>query len=503
MSTTTTAEMSITTTVESEPPFPTEVEDVPRFDQRLLLAAIPLTLLVLVAAYFYFVQISRGIGLVAGLNRPVFWGLYLVNCIFFVGVSTGGVVIASLVHAFGRMEFKPIARIAELMAISATVMATASLFVNLCWPTRMFYILRYPHPTSPIFWDMVNITLYMFISLTYAYLGTRADLARVMHAKPQHAWLYRLLTLGYTDLSVEARRRDQRLLRMLAVAVLFTEVAVQTVSAWLFGLQKAQPGWFGGMMAPLFIVFAVVSGLAVLTVSLVATKRIVGIAIEHELVRKLGKIVLFLLPVLGYFLFVEMVTVLYSAEPARLDVYRAMMFGLYAPVFWGHLVLGLIFPILLLTVILYGVSQRTIWLTGIILLHVLVGLATWLDFPIPYKPLWPGLQVWAVYTIMGLTGLGLLSFCARASVGEDVRIGIAALLVAAGILAGRWNIVVPSLMDHSYLPYPLTQYIPTLKEFAVFLGIYALGALIYIACIVILPLLDREEAEIEIVNEER
>ena len=109
------------------------------------------------------------------------------------------------------------------MAISCTVMAAGSLFVNLCWPTRMIYILLYPHPTSPIFWDMVNITTYFAISLAYAYLSTRVDLVRVMHENPRFAWLYRILAMGYTDVSPEARRRDQTILRILAGIVLVTE----------------------------------------------------------------------------------------------------------------------------------------------------------------------------------------------------------------------------------------------------------------------------------------
>jgi len=470
-------------------------DNVMRMDLRLLIVAVPLAVLVLIAGSLYFVQITRGIGLVAGLNRPTYWGLYLVNCVFFVGVSAGGVVIASLVYAFGLHEFKPIARIAELMSISCTVMATSSLFVNLCWPTRMLYILRYPHPTSPVFWDMVNLTTYMMISVTYAYFGTRADLVRVMRAKPRYAWLYRLLSLGYTDLSPEALSRDQRILRILGGMVLVAEVGVQTVSAWLFGLQKARPGWFGGMMAPLFIIFAIISGLAVLTASIVLTRRLLRLGITDAVIRKLGTIVLFLIPVMGYFLFVELVTVLYGAEPAQLNVYRAMMFGPYALMFWGHLILGLIFPLLLLTVVLLRIRRRTLWFVGLILLHFFAISAAWFHFPVPYPSLWHGLPGWAVYALLWVLGMGALSACADDRIGEDLRIGLAMLLVAAGVFAARWNIVVPSLSEHSYLPFDLPSYVPTVKEILVIVGVYALGGLIYIASVMLLPLLDSEEAE--------
>ena len=57
------------TNVESAAP---RFDNVLRLDLRLLLAAVPLTALVLIAGSLYFVQITSGIGLVAGLNRPTY-----------------------------------------------------------------------------------------------------------------------------------------------------------------------------------------------------------------------------------------------------------------------------------------------------------------------------------------------------------------------------------------------------------------------------------------------
>ncbi|OGP83283.1 MAG: hypothetical protein A2Y95_03925, partial [Deltaproteobacteria bacterium RBG_13_65_10] len=481
---------------------PTNVEsDAPRFDNvlridlRLLAAAVPLVVLVLIAVPLYLIQITRGVGLIAGLNRPTYWGLDVVNCVFFLGVGAGGVIISSLVHAFGIRQLKVVGRIAELMSISSAVMAMASLFANLCWPTRMIYIIKYPHPTSPIFWDMTNLSTYLMVSLVYGYLGTRADLVRVIQKKPRYAWLYRLLSLGYTNLSPEARSRDQRILRVLGAIVLVGEVAEQTISAWLFGLHKARPGWYGGMIAPLFLVLATISALAVLTTSIVVTRRLIRLRIDDDVIRKLGKFVFFLIPLLGYLLFVELFTVLYSAEPAKLNVYHAMMFGHYAPMFWGHLTLGLIFPFFLLMVVLLRVSRGMLWSVGIVLLHFLAIAAAWLHFPVPYPALWHGLPVWAVYAVLWLLGLALLSVCAYAKMGEDVRIGLATLLVGAGVFAARWNLIIPSMGEYSYLPFVFPGYTPTVGEILVIVGVYALGGLIYITCVTLLPLVESEEAE--------
>ena len=100
---------------------------------RLLGAGVPLAVALLAAAYAYSTQLARGLG-VTGLNQPAHWGLYIVNFVFFIGLSAGGIIIASLVHAFGVRQFRPVARLAELMAISCLILATVFIVLDLGRP---------------------------------------------------------------------------------------------------------------------------------------------------------------------------------------------------------------------------------------------------------------------------------------------------------------------------------------------------------------------------------
>ena len=476
-------------------------ENVHRGHPRLLFAAVPLAILALAAGYVYWRQFTTGMGL-TGLNRPTYWGLYIVNCVFFVGVSAGGIFIASLVHAFGLKHFQSVARIAELMAISCVIMAVISLFVNLCWPQRMHYILLYANKTSPIFWDMMNVTIYFFISLIYGYFGTRSDLARLIKIKPKGAWLFRVLALGYTDLSAEAQKRDHAILKVLAVMGLIGALGMHSVTAWILGLTKARPGWFNAIMAPLFIVSAAVSGLALLIISVVATRRLLRLRIEDAVIRRLGQILLFLVPVLCYFLFAEMLTVFYGKEPAEMQVFKTMMHGPYAFLFWGHLLLGLIFPMLLLGVVLARVAWQWTAVVGFALLPVVAGVVIVFGFTLPFTEV-GGVPVprWVGYAALWLIGLVLLLLCANERLAEDTRLGIAAGLVLLGIFAERWNIVLPSLVGYSVLPLSQVHYAPSWMEVLLIAGIYSVGGLIYIACVHVLPLVEsEEEGEVEPVS---
>jgi molybdopterin-containing oxidoreductase family membrane subunit len=449
--------------------------------------------LVLVAALFaYSTQFARGLG-VTGLNQPVHWGLYIVNFVFFIGLSAGGIIVASLVHAVGLHQFRSVARIAELMAISCLVLATTFIVLDLGRPDRLLYVMRYPQVRSPLFWDVSVISAYLVTSMTYGYFGTRADLVRVMETGSRHRWFYRLLTLGYTDLSPRALARDHALLRTLAFLGLFGAVALHTVTAWILGLTKARPGWFGAMLAPLFIVSASVSGLALLLVSVVVCRRVLGLAIPDRVIRPLAMLLAFSIPVLGYFLFAELLTVFYGAEPAALHVFRTMMYGPYAAVFWANLVLGLIFPLLLLGVVLGGVPRGWLILAGLAGAPVFALAAAAFGFRTPVGSSHAILPVMAFYGAAWLFGFGLLWICSDERLGEDIPAGIAAALVVLGVLAERWNIVVPSLMGHSFVPFP-RGYTPTPTELLLVAGVWVLGGLIFVVCAAALPLVELEDA---------
>jgi molybdopterin-containing oxidoreductase family membrane subunit len=251
-------------------------------------------------------------------------------------------------------------------------------------------------------------------------------------------------------------------------------IALHTVTAWILGLIKARPGWYGAIMAPLFIVSATVSVVALLLVSVVFCRRVLGLPIEARVIRSLGKLLALAIPVLGYFLFAELLTVLYAKEPAALRVFDEMMFGRYAQIFWGNLVLGLIVPMAILLVTLLDLSRRVV-MAGVVTGAAIVTLAAVAG----------NLPLWTV--IVAAVLLVLIRH-----VSPETRIGVAAALVVLGVLAERWNIVVPPLIGFSHMHYPPGHYAPTGTEFLLVAGVYAVGGLLFAFAARILPLVESE-----------
>ena len=446
--------------------------------------------------HLVFTQWARGLE-VTGLNSSIYWGLYIINFVFLVGVSAGGIIVAALAHILEFKEFKPISRIAELQAIACLVLATLFIFVSIGSPDRFYYLFLYPQPGSPLIWDVAIIGTYLVLAMVMGYLGTRADLVRCMAAFPRRRWLFRLLALGYTDLSPDALARERKLLRALSWVAIPAAVLLHSITAWILGLVKARATWHTSLLGPLFVASAVVSGVALLTIGVVAVRAFWKVEIREEVVRGLGKVLAFSTPLLGYFLFAELLTVTFGGETSALEIFTQMVWGQFAPFFWVNLVVGLLLPLLLL-VLPARTSARwalaragaAVALAGLVLavwpwagadVHLLFGelLPVWGAIS---QPLWvPGALVVLI--------LVLTIIVPSASV--FVRVGTAAVLIVGGVFLERTNIVVlPQLYRYLVEFYEPGRYVPTWPELAVTLGIYALGALAFLVLAKVFPLVE-------------
>jgi molybdopterin-containing oxidoreductase family membrane subunit len=401
---------------------------------RIRLLFVVLLAVIAWAAYAYSVQLSMGLG-TTGMNAPAYWGIYIVNFVYLIGLSAGGVIVASLAYVFNLKEYKPVARIAELLAIMCLVLAVVFVTLDIGRPERLANLLLFGNVWSPLFWDFIVIAIYMLICLVYGYLGTRPDIVAAMKAIPRRARLYRLLALGYTDVSPEALRRDERTLRAIALAALPTAIALHSVTAWILGLMKAQPGWHSALLAPLFVVSAIVSGLALVIVATLLAKRFLGVQVEEGVIRRLGRFLVWLIPIDFYFAFAELITIQYGRMPAEFTTLQDITLGPLAWAFWAEMIVGLLLPFLLI---------------------------------------------------------------ARPDSRTPRRIGIAAFLVFIGVFFKRIDIVLPSLIFR-WLPFPAGGYAPTWVELSLMAGVYAFGVLlvtVFAKLFPLVPLVSEETAEV-------
>ncbi len=303
---------------------------------RAWLAFLLVVLVAGLAAWIY--QLSEGLA-ITNMRNSMMWGLYITLFMFFVGLSAGGLIVASSGRLFGAVRYKPVVRLAVLEATVAVMLAALLLLPDIGRPDRVWHLFRYPHVTSPLIWDIGIVTIYFLISTSYVWLYTRADLARAGSR----------LAFG-TGTSDADLRRDERLKTVLAWIGLPAAILLHSITAWIFGLQIARGFWYSAIMAPLFISSALVSGMGLMILLALLLRRTGRLSFGNDLVSSMASLLGVFIAVEAFLVFSEMLTAAYPGASFEAEPIERLLSGRYAGFFWFEVVAGLALPLVLLAV---------------------------------------------------------------------------------------------------------------------------------------------------------
>lgn len=406
-----------------------------RGDLKFWVSVVVLGALVAAGLYAYVYQVQRGLG-VTGLNQTVSWGFYIINCVFFIGISYGGAMTSAILRLTNAKWRAPLTRIAEATAVAALLVGAVFPIIDLGRPDRMLYLLRYPQVGSPVVWDLVAISTYVVASFVFLFLPLIPDLAIARDrlgaklGRPLGV-LYRILGLGWRGTPAQQRALG-RGIGIMAVLIIPLAVSVHSVLAWLFAV-TVRGGWHSTIFAPLFVLAAMLSGVAAVILVVAALRKTYGLQ-EFITVRHF-RYLSYLLIALGlgylYFMVSEYLTEGYVMAESVGPVLEAIFVGSYAPAFWTFTIGGLVLPLALVA------------LPG--------------PFPI-------------------------------------ARICIAAILVVAGMWLKRFLIVVPG-MAVPLMPWDWGRYQPTWVEITITIGSAAAIPLLLILFFRFFPVMSVHEME--------
>jgi len=105
-----------------------------------------------------------------GSSNVVPWGMPIVLAIYLIGLSAGSLILSSLTYVFGREEFRPIARMAVLLAIVLIFGAMISIAVDLGRPEKFWRLFMFFYLNNMTSMFAINGILYggyFVISLVY------------------------------------------------------------------------------------------------------------------------------------------------------------------------------------------------------------------------------------------------------------------------------------------------------------------------------------------------
>jgi len=369
------------------------------------------------AFYVLILQFRYGLG-VTGLAQPVSWGFYIINFVFFIGISHAGTLISAILRLSKAEWRRPITRMAEV--ITAIVLAIGGLhpIIDMGRPDRMLHLFTNGRLQSPLLWDVTSITAYFAASTVYLYLPMIPDIAILRDRGVRPQWLYKFLAWGWQGTDHQHKVLN-RAINILMVMVIPIAVSVHTVISFIFSM-TLQPGWHSTIFGPYFVVGAIFSGIAALLIVMIVFRKVFNLGkYLKEIHFNYLSILLLIMSILwGYFTFAEYLTSYYGDKPYELRVIMYKFVGDMSPYFWFMVVCNFVVPLVILA------NPKTRKTPGILIASIAVVIGMWLE---------------------------------------------------------RLIIVVPTLANPR-LPYPTGIYVPTLTEWSLFAGglaTFALGFLMF------------------------
>src|SRR5512140_354083 len=183
-----------------------------------------------VALFAWVEQLRRGLG-VTGLNVPVYWGVYITNFVFFIGISHAGTLISAILRLCHAEWRRSITRAAEVITVLVLFFGVGSVIMDLGRPDRALNVLKHPNFHSPLLWDVCSITVYLTASTIYLFLPLIPDIAILRDYCGKYVWFYRLLALGWRG-TERQKKILHRLIGVMAVLVIPIAISVHTVVSW-------------------------------------------------------------------------------------------------------------------------------------------------------------------------------------------------------------------------------------------------------------------------------
>ncbi len=217
------------------------------------------------------------------------WSVLIVLYPYITGLVAGSFIVSALYHVFGLKGLKPVARLSLLTALAFLLVAPMALQAHLGRPERAFEIFWTPNYRSAMAGFGYIWLFYTILVILETWLVFRADIVKgALNSKGPKRMVYRVLTLGSLDASEAALKFDEKATKVLATIGIPTAFLLHGYVGFIFGAIKANPWWSTPLMPVIFIMSAIVSGIALLTMVYIVTSAIKRIPIDQECLRNLG-----------------------------------------------------------------------------------------------------------------------------------------------------------------------------------------------------------------------
>jgi Ni/Fe-hydrogenase subunit HybB-like protein len=247
------------------------------------------------------------------------FGIFIAVYFYLTGLSAGSFILSTLAYGFGMEKYKSLGRVGVILATVLLIIAPLFLLLHISVPHRAWHLFVYLNFQSPITWGSFLLILYPINCIIYGYFMFR---------------------------------EQKKLARLFGLIGIPLAVSVHGYTGFILAFGKARALWNTALMPILFLVSAIVSGIALMILVCIVKDRFFSAQkkIDYPLLENLGKMLAWVIVFDLFLVGCDLLVLLISHSDAQ-DVAHLLLSGKFFPLFLiVENLLGKIVPFTLLIV---------------------------------------------------------------------------------------------------------------------------------------------------------
>ncbi len=278
------------------------------------------------------------------------WGLWVAVYQYLIEMAAGAFILTAAIFVLRLKPLERLARVSLLLALVSLIAGIIMVWLDLGRMERFWRVIAGPDWSSVIAWVVVAYTAFLIVGAAALWFAMRRDLVERSGGAGFLAAVARVLTFGRTDVSEAALRRDMQVVRVLMIVGLVPAIGFSGGEGALFGVVGARPYWNSSILPIAFLASSLVTAGAALTV-FGAFFWPERSRRQREMVIFMGRLTMISLAALLLLEFADYSVGMYASIPAQRDAYDEILSGDYWWSFWlVHLLGGAAIPFVLLAI---------------------------------------------------------------------------------------------------------------------------------------------------------
>ncbi len=301
-------------------------------------------------------------------DQHIIWSLMIVMYPYITGLVAGAFIVSSLYHVFHVEALEPVAKFSLVSSMAFLCFAPLPLLFHLGHPERALNVMVTPNFRSAMAGFGFIYGFYFLIVWTEIWLVFRPDIIRMAREKRGLvSQFYKAIALWELNDTPGAFAIDKKITRGLSILGIPAAIVLHGYVGFLFGALKANAWWSTPLMPIIFILSAIVSGIAILVVTYQIRSLYAGIPADGDCLKTLCKYLW------GFFIIdislelLEILVLYYEAAEEWEVVSHLLKNQLFESYLVGQLLFGALVPLCILIAVFLSKSDSRVlpWLTFI------------------------------------------------------------------------------------------------------------------------------------------